>query len=80
MKFDFQNTNFDGIIGGLNAGRYDLGLTSMIDKKARQETVDFVDYLNSGVDVHGRQGQPEGPEGQARPVRQVGRGREELDR
>ena len=46
VKFDFQNTNFDGIIGGLNAGRYDLGLTSMIDKLARQETVDFVDYLN----------------------------------
>ncbi|GAA1695301.1 ABC transporter substrate-binding protein [Kribbella sp. NPDC056951] len=49
VKFEFQNTNFDGIIGGLNAGRYDLALTSMIDKKARQETVDFVDYLNSGV-------------------------------
>lgn len=49
VTFEFQNTNFDGIIGGLNAGRYDLGLTSMIDKKARQGTVDFVDYLNSGV-------------------------------
>ena len=23
VKFEFQNTNFDGIIGGLNAGRYD---------------------------------------------------------
>ncbi|GAA3562204.1 ABC transporter substrate-binding protein [Kribbella ginsengisoli] len=49
VTFEFQNTNFDGIIGGLNAGRYDLALTSMIDKKARQGTADFVDYLNSGV-------------------------------
>jgi polar amino acid transport system substrate-binding protein len=49
VKFEFQNTNFDGIIGGLNAGRYDLSLTSMIDKLSRQGTVDFVDYLNSGV-------------------------------
>ncbi|GAB3952650.1 ABC transporter substrate-binding protein [Kribbella albertanoniae] len=49
VPFEFQNTNFDGIIGGLNAGRYDLAMTSMIDKKARQETVDFVDYLSSGV-------------------------------
>ncbi|WP_405060464.1 ABC transporter substrate-binding protein [Kribbella sp. NBC_01505] len=49
VPFEFENTNFDGIIGGLNAGRYDLALTSMIDKKSRQETVDFVDYLSSGV-------------------------------
>lgn len=49
VKFEFQNTNFDGIIGGLKAGRYDLGLTSMIDKKERQTDVDFVDYLNSGI-------------------------------
>lgn len=60
VKFDFQNTNFDGIIGGLNAGRYDLGLTSMIDKKARQETVDFVDYLNSGVTFMVKKGNPKG--------------------
>jgi polar amino acid transport system substrate-binding protein len=49
VKFDLQNTNFDGIIGGLDAGRYDLTITSMIDKKKRQATVDFVDYLSSGV-------------------------------
>ncbi|MBM0228887.1 transporter substrate-binding domain-containing protein [Micromonospora sp. ATA51] len=60
VKFDFQNTNFDGIIGGLNAGRYDLALTSMIDKKARQETVDFVDYLNSGVTFMVAKGNPKG--------------------
>ena len=49
VKFTFQNTNFDGIIGGLKAGRYDLGLTSMIDKKERQADVDFIEYLSSGV-------------------------------
>ena len=60
VKFDFQNTNFDGIIGGLNAGRYDLGLTSMVDKKSRQETIDFVDYLNSGVTFMVAKGNPKG--------------------
>jgi polar amino acid transport system substrate-binding protein len=49
VRFEFSNTNFDGIIGGLKAGRYDLSLTSMIDKLERQTDVDFVDYLNSGV-------------------------------
>lgn len=58
VKFDFQNTNFDGIIGGLNAGRYDLSLTSMIDKKSRQGTTDFVDYLNSGVSFMVAKGNP----------------------
>jgi len=60
VEFEFHNTNFDGIIGGLNAGRYDLGLTSMIDKKERQETVDFVDYLNSGLAFMTLKGNPEG--------------------
>lgn len=60
VSFDFENTNFDGIIGGLNAGRYDLSLTSMIDKKERQETVDFVDYLNSGVAFMVAKGNPKG--------------------
>jgi polar amino acid transport system substrate-binding protein len=60
VEFKFQNTNFDGIIGGLAAGRYDLGLTSMIDKKERQAKVDFVDYLNSGVTFMVAKGNPEG--------------------
>ncbi len=60
VRFDFQNTNFDGIIGGLDAGRYDLSLTSMIDKVVRQEKVDFVDYLKSGVAVMVRKGNPAG--------------------
>jgi polar amino acid transport system substrate-binding protein len=60
VTFKFQNTNFDGIIGGLDAGRYDLGLTSMIDKKERQAKVDFVDYLSSGVTFMVAKGNPEG--------------------
>jgi polar amino acid transport system substrate-binding protein len=60
VKFDFQNTNFDGILGGLNAGRYDLSLTSMIDKKERQQTVDFIDYLKSGVTFMVAKGNPKG--------------------
>jgi polar amino acid transport system substrate-binding protein len=59
VDFEFHNTNFDGIIGGLEAGRYDLGLTSMIDKKERQESVDFVDYLNSGLAFMTLKGNPE---------------------
>jgi polar amino acid transport system substrate-binding protein len=58
VPFEMQNTNFDGIIGGLDAGRYDLTITSMIDKKKRQATVDFVDYLSSGVAAMVQSGNP----------------------
>jgi polar amino acid transport system substrate-binding protein len=60
VEFEFHNTNFDGIIAGLDAGRFDLGLTSMIDKKERQVKVDFVDYLNSGVAFMVKKGNPVG--------------------
>lgn len=63
VDFKFQNTNFDGIIGGLKADRYDLSLTSMIDKAERQTDVDFVDYLNSGVTFMVKKGNPKGLEG-----------------
>lgn len=60
VEFKFQNTNFDGIIGGLKAGRYDLSLTSMIDKKERQTDVDFIEYLNSGVTFMTTKDNPKG--------------------
>lgn len=60
VEFAFENVNFDGIIGGLNAGRYDLALTSMLDKKERQEQVDFVDYLKSGAALMVAKGNPQG--------------------
>jgi polar amino acid transport system substrate-binding protein len=60
VEFKFTNTNFDGIIGGLEAGRFDLGLTSMIDNKERQASVDFVDYLSSGLAFMTVKGNPEG--------------------
>ncbi len=60
VKFEFHNTNFDGIIGGLEADRYDLGITAMIDKKERQAKVDFVDYMSSGVAFMVAKGNPKG--------------------
>ena len=60
VEFEFHNTNFDGIIGGLDADRYDLALTSMIDTKDRQGSVDVVDYLNSGLAFMTLQDNPEG--------------------
>ena len=47
LKAEMQNITFDSIIPGLAAGKYDLGMSSFTDTKEREQTVDFVTYLNA---------------------------------
>jgi polar amino acid transport system substrate-binding protein len=49
LKVTVVNATFDTIIPGLAAGKYDLGMSSFTDTKARQQTVDFVDYYQAGT-------------------------------
>jgi polar amino acid transport system substrate-binding protein len=48
LKAKVVNETFDGIIPGLAAGKYDIGASSFTDTKAREKTVDFVDYYSAG--------------------------------
>lgn len=48
LKVNVVNATFATIIPGLSAGRYDMGASSFTDTKAREKTVDFVDYANVG--------------------------------
>jgi polar amino acid transport system substrate-binding protein len=48
LKAKVVNETFDGIIPGLAAGKYDMGASSFTDTKAREKTVDFVDYYSAG--------------------------------
>ena len=49
LKAKVVNAGFDSIIPGLAAGRYDLGMSSFTDTKAREKTVDFVTYFSAGT-------------------------------
>jgi polar amino acid transport system substrate-binding protein len=49
MKATFVNASFDGILAGIQAGRYDLGMSSFTDTKEREQTVDFVNYFTAGT-------------------------------
>jgi polar amino acid transport system substrate-binding protein len=49
MKVKFVNASFDGILAGIQAGRYDLGMSSFTDTKEREQTVDFVNYFSAGT-------------------------------
>jgi polar amino acid transport system substrate-binding protein len=48
LKARVVNSTFDAIIPGLAAKKYDVGISSHNDTKARQKTVDFVDYFQAG--------------------------------
>jgi polar amino acid transport system substrate-binding protein len=48
LKTSVVNATFDTIIPGLASGKYDMGASSFTDTKAREATVDFVDYLVAG--------------------------------
>ena len=47
-----QNAGFDGIIPGIDAGKYALGMSSFTDNKEREATVDFVTYMSVGTAIY----------------------------
>jgi len=52
LKVNIQNATFDTIIPGIASGKYDLGITSFTDTKAREKTVDFVTYFQAGTSFY----------------------------
>ena len=54
LKVQMVNANFDTIIPGLAAGRYDVGASSFTDTKEREKTVDFVDYFTAGESFYAK--------------------------
>jgi len=54
LKASFINANFETIIPGISAGRYDMGASSFTDTKERQKTVDFVDYYKAGISFYAK--------------------------
>ncbi|MGO4753631.1 ABC transporter substrate-binding protein [Streptomyces sp. 2MCAF27] len=72
VKFEFNNTKFDGLLLGLRSKRYDIAMSAMTDNKSRQEGldpdtgkpvgkgVDFVDYFTAGVSIYTKKGNDQG--------------------
>jgi polar amino acid transport system substrate-binding protein len=54
LKASLVNANFEAIIPGLAAGRYDLGASSFTDTKEREKTVDFVTYFTAGISFYAK--------------------------
>lgn len=52
---------FDNIIPGLKSGQYDVGNSSFTDTKARQKSVNFVDYFKAGEAFYTKKGNNKAP-------------------
>ncbi|MFI1708204.1 ABC transporter substrate-binding protein [Streptomyces griseoruber] len=65
VKVTIVNVPFDSIIPGLQAGKYQVGISSFTDTAEREKVVDFVTYFNAGTSLLVPAGNPEGlkPEG-----------------
>lgn len=62
VRFSFTNTGFDGIIPSLGT-RFDLGMSSFTDNKAREKVVDMVTYFSAGTSLMVKKGNPLGIKG-----------------
>ena len=52
LKVNMVNATFDTIIPGLVSGKYDLGMSSFTDTKAREKVVNFVTYFVAGTSFY----------------------------
>jgi len=65
LRIERVETNFAGLLPGLQADRFDIVTSGMNDTVERQAQVDFVDYLESGTSVLVKKDNPKGIEGPA---------------
>ncbi len=49
LKTQYVQADFDKIIPAVQANTYNIGMSSFTDTKARQASVDFVDYFSAGI-------------------------------
>lgn len=49
---------FDGILGGLNSGRYDFSMSAFTDNTDREKGNDFVTYFEAGTSIGVKKGNP----------------------
>ena len=48
LTTDYRQADFEKIVPAVEAGTYDIGMSSFTDSKEREKTDDFVDYFSAG--------------------------------
>lgn len=60
IKPEYTNIPTDGVIAGLQAHRYDVGVSGLIDRPVREQVLDFVEYYHAFQSLLVRTGNPDG--------------------
>ncbi|MDH6123347.1 ABC transporter substrate-binding protein [Kitasatospora sp. GP82] len=59
LTADVQNADFTSIIPGIDAKKYQLGMSSFTDTKEREKTVDMISYFTAGTAMAVKKGNPD---------------------
>lgn len=62
VKAEYVESAFEKIIPSIQAGTYDVGMSSITDSKEREQQVDFTTYFNAGIQWAQQKGKPVDPE------------------
>lgn len=49
LSTEYREADFSKIIPAVEAGTYNIGMSSFTDTKEREKTIDFVDYFTAGI-------------------------------
>ncbi|GAA2869796.1 ABC transporter substrate-binding protein [Pseudonocardia halophobica] len=60
LQAEFQNSQFSGIIPGIDGARYEAGMSSFSITPERTATVDMVSYFTAGTSLAVKAGNPDG--------------------
>lgn len=63
LEVKYENLDFQALITSLQSGRVEATIAAMNDTPERQKTIDFVDYLTSGITIMVQKGNPAGIDG-----------------
>jgi polar amino acid transport system substrate-binding protein len=59
LTAQFENTSFDGIIPGVDAGNYEMAMSSFTINDERVQTVDMISYFSAGTSIAVAAGNPQ---------------------
>lgn len=59
VKVNFTNTKTEGLLTGIMANRFDVGMSGLIDRPVREESFDFVNYYRGGSSLLVKGGNPQ---------------------
>jgi polar amino acid transport system substrate-binding protein len=58
VKIQVKKATFDGILAGINGGRYDFSMSAFTDTTEREKSNDFVTYFKAGTSIGVKKGNP----------------------